>query len=393
MKALEGIRVLDLTHALAGPFCTYHLGLLGADVVKVERPGVGDDFRAFVREPGWSVGSAFAAVNAGKRSITVDLKTAGGQELIRRLAATSDVMVENQRPGALAEMGLGHEDLRALNPSLITCTISGFGQGGEMADWPAYDHTIQAISGMAWTGDASDVPSQGRGFSIDCFSGYVAHSAILSALVRRGRTGQGQHLDVAMLDATALLMGVGLVRQMISGDRISATQAVVQDRPTVGPFRTRDGWLWLSGNFQNHWEALCRVLKADDLLADPRFQTPTARLEHKEALRAELSQRIAPHDAADLEVALMESGAPAAKVRTTREMLAMPVMRERAMLQDSQTPDGMPLTLMNAGFVADADGPSLGGRLPGLGEHTEQVLGELGYAPQDIQDLRAAGAI
>ncbi len=393
MKALEGIRVLDLTHALAGPFCTYHLGLLGADVVKVERPGVGDDFRAFVREPGWSVGSAFAAVNAGKRSITVDLKTAEGREVVRRLAAVCDVMVENQRPGALAEMGIGHDDLRALNPSLITCTISGFGQGGEMSDWPAYDHTIQAISGMAWTGDASDVPSQGRGFSIDCFSGYVAHSAILSALVRRGRTGQGQHLDVAMLDATALLMGVGLVRQMISGDRISATQAVVQDRPTVGPFRTRDGWLWLSGNFQNHWEALCRVLKADDLLADPRFQTPPARLEHKEALRAELSQRIAPHDAADLEVALMESGAPAAKVRTTREMLAMPVMRERAMLQDSQTPDGMPLTLMNAGFVADADGPSLGGRLPGLGEHTEQVLSELGYAPQDIQDLRAAGAI
>lgn len=393
MKALEGIRVLDLTHALAGPFCTYHLGLLGADVIKVERPGVGDDFRAFVREPGWSVGSAFAAVNAGKRSITVDLKTAGGQALIRRLAAVSDVMVENQRPGALAEMGLGHEDLRALNPSLITCTVSGFGQGGEMADWPAYDHTIQAISGMAWTGEASDVPSQGRGFSIDCFSGYLAHSAILSALVRRGRTGQGQHLDVAMLDATALLMGVGLVRQMISGDRISATQAVVQDRPTVGPFRTRDGWLWLSGNFQNHWEALCRVLKADDLLVDPRFRTPPARLEHKEALRAELNERIAPHDAAELEIALMQAGAPAAKVRTTREMLAMPVLRERAMLQDSQTPDGRPLTLMNAGFVADADGPSLGGRLPGLGEHTEQVLGELGYAPQDIQDLRAAGVI
>ncbi len=393
MKALEGIRVLDLTHALAGPFCSYHLGLLGADVIKVERPGVGDDFRAFVREPGWSVGSAFAAVNAGKRSITVDLKTAEGREVVRRLAAVCDVMVENQRPGALAEMGIGHDDLRALNPSLITCTISGFGQGGEMSDWPAYDHTIQAISGMAWTGDEGDVPSQGRGFSIDCFSGYVAHSAILSALVRRGRTGQGQHLDVAMLDATVLLMGVGLVRQMISGDRISATQAVVQDRPTVGPFRTRDGWIWLSGNFQNHWEALCRVLGAEDLLADPRFQTPPARLANKDVLRAELARRIAPHDAADLEVALMQAGAPAAKVRTTREVLAMPVLRERAMLQDSRTPDGMALTLMNAGFVADADGPSLAGRLPALGEHTEQVLGELGYGPHDIQGLRSAGAI
>lgn len=393
MKALEGIRVLDLTHALAGPFCTYHLGLLGADVVKVERPGVGDDFRAFVREPGWSVGSAFAAVNAGKRSITIDLKTDVGRALIRRLAATCDVMVENQRPGGLAEMGIGHADLRALHPSLITCTISGFGQESDMADWPAYDHTIQAISGMAWSGDPSDVPSQGRGFSVDCFSGYLAHSAILSALVRRGRTGQGQHLDVAMLDATVLMMGVGLVRQMISGDRISATQAVVQDRPTVGPFRTRDGWLWLSGNFQNHWESLCHVLLADDLLKDPRYRTPQARLDNKEALRAELTQRIAPHNASDLEVALMQAGAPAAKVRTTRDVLAMPVLRQRAMLQDSQTPDGMPLTLMNAGFVADADGPSLENRLPALGEHTEQVLGELGYGSQEIQDLRAAGVI
>jgi len=391
MKALEGLSVLDLTHALAGPFCTYHLGLLGADIVKIERPGVGDDFRGFVREPGWTVGSAFAAVNAGKRSVTVDLKSEAGREIVRRLAKGSDVMVENQRPGALAALGIGPQDLRALNPRLVTCTISGFGQGGERAAWPAYDHTIQALSGMAWTGADADTPSQGRGFSIDCFSGYLAHAAILSALVRRGRTGQGQHLDVSMLDATMVLMGVGLVRQMISGDRISATQAVVQDRPTVGPFRTRDGWLWLSGNFQNHWEALCRVLGADDLLADPRFRSGESRLQHKDVLRAELSRRIAPREAAELEVALMEAGAPAAKVRTTREALELPVLRERAMLLDSLTHDGLPLTLMNAGFVANADGPGLQRRLPALGEHTAEVLSEIGYAAEDIAALRAAG--
>ncbi|MGA1327508.1 MAG: CaiB/BaiF CoA transferase family protein, partial [Rubrivivax sp.] len=374
MKALEGLRVLDLTHALAGPFCTYHLGLLGADIVKIERPGVGDDFRGFVREPGWTVGSAFAAVNAGKRSVTVDLKSGPGREIVRRLAKGSDVMVENQRPGALAALGIGPQDLRALNPSLVTCTISGFGQGGDMSEWPAYDHTIQALSGMAWTGAASDTPSQGRGFSIDCFTGYLAHAAILSALVRRGRTGQGQHLDVSMLDATLVMMGVGLVRQTISGDRISATQAVVQDRPTVGPFRTQDGWLWLSGNFQNHWEALCRVLHADDLLADPRYRTGETRLQHKDVLRAELARRIEPHNAGELEAALMQAGAPAAKVRTTRDVLNLPVLRERGMLQDSQTPEGLPLTLMNAGFMADADGPGLQRRLPALGEHTDEVL-------------------
>lgn len=393
MKALEGLRVLDLTHALAGPFCTYHLGLLGADIVKVERPGVGDDFRGFVREPGWTVGSAFAAVNAGKRSVTVDLKSDAGREIVRRLARGSDVMVENQRPGALAALGIGPQDLRTLNPSLVTCTISGFGQGGDMSEWPAYDHTIQALSGMAWTGAASDTPSQGRGFSIDCFTGYLAHAAILSALVRRGRTGQGQHLDVSMLDATLVMMGVGLVRQTISGDRISATQAVVQDRPTVGPFRTQDGWLWLSGNFQNHWEALCRVLQADDLLADPRYRTGESRLQHKDVLRAELARRIEPHDAGALEMALMNAGAPAAKVRTTRDVLNLPVLRERGMLLDSRTPEGLPLTLMNAGFMADADGPGLQRRLPALGEHTDEVLTEVGYAAQEIAQLRAMEVI
>jgi crotonobetainyl-CoA:carnitine CoA-transferase CaiB-like acyl-CoA transferase len=393
MKALEGLRVLDLTHALAGPFCTYHLGLLGADIVKIERPGVGDDFRGFVREPGWTVGSAFAAVNAGKRSVTVDLKSEAGREIVRRLARGSDVMVENQRPGALAALGIGPQDLRALNPSLVTCTISGFGQGGDMSAWPAYDHTIQALSGMAWTGAASDTPSQGRGFSIDCFTGYLAHAAILSALVRRGRTGQGQHLDVSMLDATLVMMGVGLVRQTISGDRISATQAVVQDRPTVGAFRTQDGWLWLSGNFQNHWEALCRVLQADDLLADPRYRTGETRLQHKDALRAELARRIEPHNAGELEAALMQAGAPAAKVRTTRDVLNLPVLRERGMLQDSQTPEGLPLTLMNAGFMADADGPGLQRRLPALGEHTDEVLADVGYTPEEMARLRATEVI
>ena len=146
VRALEGIRVLDLTHALAGPFCTYHLQLLGADVVKIERPGVGDDFRDFARLPGWLVSPSFIAVNGGKRSITVDLKQAAGQAIVRRMAERADVVVENLRPGAAMELGLGWEQLKQVNPKLVYCSISGFGQTGEMSTWPAFDHTIKAMS-------------------------------------------------------------------------------------------------------------------------------------------------------------------------------------------------------------------------------------------------------
>ena len=393
MKALEGLVVLDLTHALAGPFCTYHLGLLGADVVKIEKPKIGDDFRDFARQPGWEVSPSFIAVNGGKRSISVNLKSSEGQEIVRKLAARADVVVENQRPGAVAELGLGWDDLKKFNPKLIYCSLSGFGQDGEMSRWPAYDHTIQAMSGMAWTGEDDDTPAQGRGFSIDCFSGYVAFSSILAALVRRERSGEGQFLDVAMLDSSMLLMGVGLVRQMLTGDKIKATQPIIHDRPTVGPFKTTDGWLWLSGNFQNHYVSLCEVLEAPELITDPRFIDMKARVAHTPELRAELSRRIAPHRAADLERKLAERGSPAARVRTSKEALAVQSLSDRQMLQHTTTHDGKPVTVMNAAFTADKDGPALGGPVPGLGEHTAQVLGELGYSQDAIARLQEEGAI
>src|SRR5579859_3553121 len=350
MQALEGIRVLDLTHALAGPFCTYHLQLLGAEVLKIERPSVGDDFRDFARVPGWEVSPSFIAVNGGKRSVTVNLKDPQGQAIVQQLATTSDVVVENLRPGAATELHLGWDDLRRVNPRLVYCSISGFGQEGEMSAWPAYDHTIQAMAGMSWTGRDDDIPSQGRAFSVDCFTGYVAFAQILGALFRRERSGEGQYLDVAMLDASLVLLAVGSVRQLITGDSISASQPIVHDRPTVAPYRTRDGWLWLSVNFPHQFEAFCQVIHAEDLLSDSRFSTPRARTENSAALKTELAQRLADCSAEELEPALMKAGCPAARVRTTREVLQMPVLADRAMLQKASVPNREdPVTLVNAG--------------------------------------------
>jgi len=394
MKALEGIRVLDLTHALAGPFCTYHLQLLGADVIKIERPKVGDDFREFARLPGWDVSPSFIAVNGGKRSLTVNLKDPDGQAIVRKLAESSDVVVENLRPGGANELGLGWDDLRALNPRLVYCSISGFGQFGEMATWPAYDHTVQAMAGMSWSGREDDIPSQGRAFSVDCFTGYVAFAQILGALHRRERSGEGQYLDVAMLDASLVLLAVGSVRQLITGDNVAAAQPIVHDRPTVAPYRTRDGWLWLSANFPHQFEALCRVLHADDLLQDARFSTPRARTENSAALKAELARRLAGCSASELEPRLMQAGCPAAKVRTTREVLQMPILRDREMLQPAAIPGREePVTLVNAGFVPDKDGPGLQGGVPALGADTENVLRDLGYAEADIARLRERGVV
>jgi crotonobetainyl-CoA:carnitine CoA-transferase CaiB-like acyl-CoA transferase len=393
MKALDGVRVLDLTHALAGPFCTYQLGLLGAEIIKIEKPEGGDDFRDFALQPEWSVSPSFIAVNAGKRSVTVNMKAPEGREIIHKLARAADVVVENHRPGVADALKVGWADLSRLNPKLVYCSISGFGQDGAMRSWPAYDHTIQAMAGMSWTGEEDDTPSQGRGFSVDCFSGYVAFSSILSALFRRERTGQGQYLDVAMLDASFVLMGVGIVRQMLTGDTETAAQPIVHDRPTVGAFRGKDGWLWLGANFDHQFGKLCAVLGAPELARDLRFATSGARADNAGALRAALSGKIASRSAQELESLLMEAGCPAVRVRTTYDALNIPSLRDRNMLLATQTADGNAATVINAGFVASADGPGVSGGVPGLGGDTDGVLRELGYERAVVDRLREAGVI
>jgi crotonobetainyl-CoA:carnitine CoA-transferase CaiB-like acyl-CoA transferase len=332
------------------------------------------------------------AVNAGKKSVTVDLKTKAGASIVRSLAQHCDVVVENFRPGAAERMGLGYVELRQVNPRLVYCSISGFGQTGAMRDWPAYEHTIKAISGMMWSGADDDLPTQSRGFSVDCFSGYVAFAAILAALLRRERCGVGQYLDVAMLDASVVLMAVGLFRQMVTQDNQSALQPIVHDRPTVGAYRARDGWLWLSANLQHQWQVLCRVLDAEDLLADPRFASGELRARNSAVLKDELSRRIAPQFASELELRLMAAGCPAARVRTSREFIELERSSGRESFLAARAGD-REIRVAGAGYRASDVTATLAGGVPPLGAHTDEVLESIGLTAAERAGLRAAGAI
>jgi CoA:oxalate CoA-transferase len=380
-QPLTGIKVVDLTHALAGPFCTHQLQLLGADVLKVEPPGHGDDFRA---RPG-----VFPALNAGKRSITLNLKSPDGFEILRRLLAEADVLVENYRPGVAAKLGLEWDSLQTLNPRLVYCSISGYGQSGPLRDVPAIEWAVQAMSGMTASYLSEDADRRQLGLGVlDPFSGYVAFSAILAALLQRHQTGQGQRVDVAMLDAALTLMSAGVAAHFLG------VEARESRRPTMARFPARDGTLFIGALHQPWFERLCRILDAPELLDDPRFADHAARQRHADALTTALEARVATRPADELERELVAAGLPASVVRTLPEILAHPHVRERGILE--QVPaaaGGEPLTLVGPAFrTSDGDLGSQGS-VPTLGQHTDDMLASLGYSNAEIELLRAADAI
>jgi crotonobetainyl-CoA:carnitine CoA-transferase CaiB-like acyl-CoA transferase len=400
VKPLEGVRVVDLSHALAGPFCTYHLGLLGADVIKVERPVVGDDMRHYTEHAGLKLMSApFIATNAGKRSITLDLKHPAGRGVVARLLATADVVVENFRPGVAARMGLGWEDLRSVNSRLIYCSISGFGQTGELRDWAAYDHIVQAMSGiMSVNGEPDGEPLKMGGPGIDIFAGFAGAYAILAAILQRERGGPdapGQYVDLGMLDSAMVLMTPTIVTYLLSGVPPRRTgnrgfRLVV----TSDTYQTRDGYLSIGANHQQQFEKLSAILGVPELPRDPRFADHRARLEHAEVLRAILIDLFRTRTAAELEPQLAAAQVPVSRVRTIPEIVEHPHMADRGIFLDTRVPGReQPVRVVGAGFQFAHDGPDAPAAVPGLGEHTDEILAELGYSEEDAAALHAEGAV
>lgn len=396
---LSGIRVIDITNVLAGPFCSYQLALSGADVIKVEVPGTGDLARQLGADGELSqqlMGASFLAQNGGKKSITLNLKLEGGKEIFRRLVQSADVLVENFRPGVMDRLGLGYNALAGINPRLIYCAISGFGQEGPMREAPAYDQIVQGLSGvMSITGDRQSAPYR-VGYPVsDSIGGLTAAFAISSALVGRERSGEGRFIDVSMLDSTIATMGWVVSNFLIAGVE---PEPLGNDNFTAAPsgtFRTGAGLLNIAANTDDQFAALARLVERPDLIGDPRFLTRETRKRNREVLTVLIEGELRQQPATYWEDQLNKAGVPAGRVLSVPQALGLPQIAHRELIRKVSDVPGLskPVSVVQGGYrYSNADVPE-DLRPPTLGQHTDDVLRELGFAAEEIASFRTKGAI
>lgn len=398
---LTGIRVLDLSNVLSGPFCTYQLALLGADVLKIENPEGGDLARRLGADPlasARNMGASFVAVNAGKESMTLNLKHDAGKEILRSLVRDADVLVENFRPGVMERLGLAAPSLLALNPRLVYCAISGFGSDGPLAQRPAYDQIIQGMSGaMSVTGSAETAPLR-VGYPVaDTVGGMSAALAICAAVLAAQRTGEGRIVDVSMLEATMSTMGWVVSNYLNAGIEPTPMGNENFTAAPSGTFACGEGMLNIAANETKQFTALCEVIGRPELASDDRFRERETRKRHRIELKREIELALRAHSATYWEPLFVAAGVPAGSVLSVPEAIAQPQIAGRAFVHEFR--DGEHVQrVTRAGFrLIDARGeaspsrPSV--RAPHLSEHTHAQLERLGFDEQAICRLRDDGTI
>ena len=394
---LDGVRVIDLTHVLAGPYCTQLLAMLGAEVIKVEPPGVGDMTRPGGPIPELSragVGLAFCTQNTDKASITVDLKSTEGVNIVRRLVADADVFVENFRPGVVERLGLGYDELVSHNGSLVYVSLTAYGQDGPIGHRPAFDHVVQAMSGvMEVTGTAETGPVKVGAPIVDYAAGQKGAMATLAAIMEQRRTGQPQRVDSAMLDSVLLLMANTLTATANTGQRPAKLgNQAASGTPSSGCFETSDGLLAIAANTERQFADLCRAIGRPDLIDDQRFDTRTGRRDNQTEFRTILEAALAERGASAWELEMDRHGVPASRVRSMDEVLAEGQPAARELLVDVPV-DGRTVQLPTSGFKVNGETPRPHQPPPRLGADTDSILGRIGYTSAEITRLRDLGVI
>ncbi|MEU4235817.1 CoA transferase [Actinoplanes sp. NPDC026619] len=387
-RPLDGVRVLDLTNVLAGPYCTYHLMLLGAEVVKIEVPGRGDLARQLGPDVALNrarLGASFLAQNSGKKSIELDLKADPGT--FAELVTHADVLVENYRAGVLERIGFGWERLRTLNPGLIYCAISGFGQRGPMSQAPAYDQIIQGLSGMMSVTGTPDTAPQRVGFPVaDTVGGLSAALAVTAALAGRRHDGRGRFLDVSMLEASLSAMGWTVSNYLVSGVEPEPMGDQNATAAPSGTFETADGPLNIAANRQEQFETLCRLVERPDLITHPDFADREARKLHRREINKELNDALRRRTAAEWEHILSAAGVPAARILTVAQAVAAEQVTGRGFVTELPFPAGDgTLQVTGAGVLFDGEPLPPPTPPPGLGEHNAEL-------PELIDRWRASHA-
>jgi crotonobetainyl-CoA:carnitine CoA-transferase CaiB-like acyl-CoA transferase len=395
-KPFAGVKILDFTRVLAGPYASYQLALLGADVIKIESRE-GDDMRYGNRANDWEkrgLAAPWVAVNGNKRSITMDLKQPKALEVIKRMVPKVDVVIENFRPGVMDKLGLGYDTLKAINPRLIYAAVSGFGQVGPDKATAAFDGMIQAMSGlMSITGFPSNGPTRVGFAGADVMSGFTAAFGVASALYQRTHTGKGQLVDVSMIDAVTGFLAQQFTEHMMTG-RVheQAENLSVTRKPTGNLFKTRDGWMVLAVMTDPQYQRLMKQLGREDALPDPKFKDWPTRIANNTALHGIVEEAMKQRPSAEWADIFAKNDIPAGRVLSIPETVKLDHYGRRTIMQTVETEHG-PITVVGSGFRMEHDGGSIDRPPATLGQHTDEVLGEAGYSAAEIAEMRAAKVV